>query len=146
MAQPKEDGPDPDHVRDLQLRLYVAINVNANQYIIPIGLHLNLNNIFVHLPLCIFGPRLKAERTYRIGLVRPSVHPSVTRLLGNRSFNRSETLAYIPDKNFKKHSTAGFSEKMSVPPENSGFLVKKGEKMLKINFSHFSGERDINFL
>ena len=70
------------------------------------------------------GPRLKAERTYRISLVRPSVRPSVracvrasvTRLLGNRSFNRSETLGYVPDKNFKKHSTAGFSEKISVPP------------------------------
>ena len=66
------------------------------------------------------GPRLRAERTYRISLVRASVRasvrPCVTLLLGNRSFNRSETLGYVPDKNFKKHSTAGFSEKISVPP------------------------------
>ena len=69
-----------------------------------------------HHPLV--GPRLKAEWTYRISLVRASVRPSGTDYLGNRSLDCSEIFRDVPDKNFKKHSTAVFSEKISVPPEN----------------------------
>ena len=49
---------------------------------------------------------------------RMSVRPCATDYLGNRSLDCSEIRRDVPYKNFEKHSTAVFSEKNFVSPEN----------------------------
>ena len=80
-----------------------------------------------------------------VSSVRPSVRSSVrslvTRLLGNRSWDRSEIFRDVRDKNFKNNSTAVFSVKILFHPEKPFFWSKMAKNAKNHGFSHFTGKR-----
>ena len=78
---------------------------------------------FSNLVVCytFVGPRWPIESVLSI---HPSVCAYVTRLLKNRSWDRSETFRDVQDQNFKKRTRARFFEKMLVFQKNRAFSQK----------------------